>query len=66
MVIGICTIYQISDMDNKLYDLEHKIDKYLKKQCKEETKNAFYQSKKGQELQRLDDLKKKQTDLLHS
>ncbi len=53
-------------MDNKLYDLADCIEKYLKNQCKEETKNAFYNSKKGQELKTLDELEEKATDLLHS
>lgn len=54
------------EMDNKLYDLADSIEKYLKNQCKEETKNAFYNSKKGQELKTLDELEEKATDLLHS
>ena len=38
----------------------------MKSQCKEETKTAFYNSKKGQELKKLDELEEKATDLLHS
>ena len=34
--------------------------------CKAETKKAFYNSKKGKELQVLDELQEKATDLLHS
>ena len=61
-------IYDIPkyDYDNKLYDLKDKLDDYLKNQCKLETKNAFYKSKKGLELQKLDELEEKATDLLHS
>ena len=54
------------DYDNKLYDLKDKLDNYLREQCKLETKNAFYKSKKGLELQKLDELEEKATDLLHS
>jgi len=42
------------------------IDKYLEEKCLEETKKAFYQSKKGQEVQMIDDLQEKAEDLLHS
>jgi len=54
------------DYDNKLYDLKDKLDDYLRSQCKLETKNAIYKSKKGLELQKLDELEEKATDLLHS
>ena len=54
------------DYDNKLYDLKDKLDDYLKDQCKLETTTAFYNSKKGQELKKLDELEEKATDLLHS
>ena len=54
------------EYDKKIYDLKDRIDNFLKHQCKEETKNAFYNSKKGQELKRLDELEEKATDLLHS
>ena len=49
-----------------MYDLKDRLDNFLKSQCKEETKNAFYKSKKGLELQKLDELEEKATDLLHS
>ena len=52
--------------DEKIYDLKDKIDNYLKDQCKIETRKAFYNSKKGKELQMLDELEEKATDLLHS
>jgi hypothetical protein len=52
--------------DEKIYDLKDKIDSYLKDQCKIETRKAFYNSKKGKELQMLDELEEKATDLLHS
>jgi len=42
------------------------IDKYLNEKCLEETKKAFYQSKKGQEIQMIDELQEKAEDLLHS
>ena len=54
------------DYESKIYDLKDRIDNFLKYQCKEETKNAFYNSKKGQELKKLDELEEKATDLLHS
>ena len=54
------------DYESKMYDLKDRLDNFLKSQCKEETKNAFYKSKKGLELQKLDELEEKATDLLHS
>ena len=54
------------DVDERQYDLKDRLDEYLKDQCKLETKNAFYLSKKGQELKKLDELQEKATDLLHS
>ena len=54
------------EYDKKIYDLKDKIDEYLRNQCKRETKTAFYNSKKGQELKKLDELEEKATDLLHS
>jgi len=54
------------DYESKMYDLKDRLDLYLKDQCKLETKNAFYKSKKGLELQKLDELEEKATDLLHS
>ena len=54
------------DYESKMYDLKDRLDFYLKDQCKLETKNAFYKSKKGLELQKLDELEEKATDLLHS
>jgi len=38
----------------------------IEEKCLEETKKAFYQSKKGQEVQMIDDLQEKAEDLLHS
>ena len=52
--------------DKKIYDLKERIDNFLRSQCKLETKKAFYNSKKGKELQVLDELEEKATDLLHS
>ena len=54
------------EYDKKIYDLKDKIDVFLRNQCKKETKKAFYNSKKGKELQTLDELQEKATDLLHS
>jgi len=54
------------EYDKKLYDLKNSVDEYLRAQCKKETKKAFYNSKKGKELQELDELEEKATDLLHS
>ena len=54
------------DYESKIYDLSDRLSNYLKSQCKEETKTAFYNSKKGQELKKLDELEEKATDLLHS
>ena len=61
-------LYEIPkyNFDEKIYDLKDKIDNYLKDQCKIETRKAFYNSKKGKELQMLDELEEKATDLLHS
>ena len=61
-------LYEIPkyNYDEKIYDLKDKIDNYLKDQCKIETRKAFYNSKKGKELQMLDELEEKATDLLHS
>ena len=54
------------DYESAIYDLTDRLNNYLKSQCKEETKTAFYNSKKGQELKKLDELEEKATDLLHS
>lgn len=54
------------EYDKKIYDLKDRIDNFLRSQCKLETKKAFYNSKKGKELQTLDELEEKATDLLHS
>ena len=51
---------------DKTYDLVEGFDKWLRGLCKAETKKAFYNSKKGKELQTLDELQEKATDLLHS
>ena len=54
------------DYESKLYDLSDRVENFLKDTCKEETKQAFYKSKKGQEIQKLYDLEEKAKDLLHS
>jgi len=54
------------EYEKKIYDLKDRIDNFLRSQCKLETKKAFYNSKKGKELQVLDELEEKATDLLHS
>ena len=51
---------------DKTYELVEGFDKWLRGLCKAETKKAFYNSKKGKELQTLDELQEKATDLLHS
>ena len=51
---------------DKTYELVEGFDKWLRGLCKAETKKAFYNSKKGKELQTLDELEEKATDLLHS
>ena len=51
---------------DKTYNLSEGFDKFLKELCRLETKKAFYNSKKGQELKKLDELEEKATDLLHS
>lgn len=54
------------DYESKIYDLSNRVENFLKETCKEETKQAFYKSKKGQEIQKLFDLEEKAKDLLHS
>ena len=54
------------DYESKLYDLSDRVENFLKNTCAEETKQAFYKSKKGQEIQKLYDLEEKAKDLLHS
>jgi len=54
------------DYESKLYDLSDRVENFLKDTCKEETRQAFYKSKKGQEIQKLYDLEEKAKDLLHS
>jgi len=51
---------------DKTYNLAEGVEKWLRGLCKAETKKAFYNSKKGKELQTLDELQEKATDLLHS
>ena len=51
---------------DKTYNLAEGVEKWLRGLCKAETKKAFYNSKKGRELQTLDELQEKATDLLHS
>ena len=51
---------------DKTYNLAEGVEKWLRGLCKAETKKAFYNSKKGKELQVLDELQEKATDLLHS
>tara|TARA_B100000282_G_scaffold294415_1_gene271545 strand:+ start:1093 stop:1704 length:612 start_codon:yes stop_codon:yes gene_type:complete len=54
------------DYESKLFDLSERVEAFLKATCKTETKEAFYKSKKGKEIQTLDELEEKATDLLHS
>ena len=52
--------------DSNNYHFDREFENFLKTCCKDETKKAFYNSKKGQELKKLDELEEKATDLLHS
>ena len=54
------------DYEAKILDLSEKVENFLKDTCKTETKEAFYKSKKGKEIQTLEELEEKATDLLHS
>ena len=54
------------DYESKLFDLSDRVENFLKDTCKTETKEAFYKSKKGKEIQTLEELEEKATDLLHS
>ena len=54
------------DYESKILDLSDRTENFLKDMCKTETKEAFYKSKKGKEIQTLDELEEKATDLLHS
>ena len=54
------------DYERKILDLANSVDVFLKDTCKTETKEAFYKSKKGKEIQTLEELEEKATDLLHS
>ena len=54
------------DYESKLFDLSDRVENFLKDTCKKETKEAFYKSKKGKEIQTLEELEEKATDLLHS
>ena len=54
------------NLEDKFYDLSDRVELFLKETCKAETKQAFYKSKKGQEIQKLYDLEEKAKDLLHS
>ncbi len=56
---------QWNDKDRQ-YFLSSEYDKFLEGLCRQETKKAFYNSKDGQELKKLDDLQEKAEDLLHS
>ena len=51
--------------DSNNYHFEQ-VENFLKDTCKTETQEAFYKSKKGKEIQTLDELEEKATDLLHS
>jgi len=54
------------DYESKILDLSDRVENFLKDMCKTETKEAFYKSKKGKEIQTLEELEEKATDLLHS
>ena len=52
--------------ESKILDLSNEVENFLRDTCKKETKAAFYNSKKGKEIQTLNELEEKATDLLHS
>ena len=54
------------DYEAKLFDLSDRVENFLRDTCKTETREAFYKSKKGKEIQTLEELEEKATDLLHS
>mgnify|MGYP003149304315 CR=1 FL=1 len=54
------------EYEKKILDLSDRVEDFLKDTCKTETKEAFYKSKKGKEIQNLEELEEKATDLLHS
>jgi len=54
------------DYESKILDLSERVENFLRDTCKKETKEAFYKSKKGKEIQTLQELEEKATDLLHS
>ena len=54
------------DYEEKILELSDRVETFLKDTCKKETKEAFYKSKKGKEIQTLEELEEKATDLLHS
>ena len=58
----------IPDFDEKRenYFIAEECDKWLRGLCKHETKKAFYNSKEGQVLKKLDELREEAEDLLHS
>ena len=59
--------YDIPKYDNvNFFNLSEQVENFLKDTCKTETQEAFYKSKKGKEIQTLDELEEKATDLLHS
>ena len=55
------------DFDNKdTYSLTTDFYKFLENKCHEETKKAFYKTKKGEELKVISEAKEEAIDLLHS
>jgi len=55
------------DWDSKdKYSLSEDFIKFLESKCHEETKKAFYKTKKGEELKVISEAKEKAIDLLHS
>ena len=55
------------DFDNKnTYSLTTDFYKFLESKCHEETKKAFYKTKKGEELKEISEAKEEAIDLLHS
>ena len=55
------------DWDSKdKYSLSDDFTKFLESKCHEETKRAFYKTKKGEELKVISEAKEEAIDLLHS
>ena len=56
----------IPNMVKDTYSLTTDFYKFLENKCHEETKKAFYKTKKGEELKVISEAKEEAIDLLHS